>query len=805
MAFHNQLLNALNTALRYLKRNPNLLFIQVAGLTVGLSSVLLIFIYVNNQVNFDRFHSKADRIYRVPMTWSSGDIETKTSLSVSAAGPFLMDNYATIENYVRFRQRDISIKMEDEIIDETGFVFADSTLFQIFDFKLIKGNSSKALVERGSIVLSESMAEKYFGSDWASKEIIGHPIEIIEVIRARSYIITGIMQDLPQNSHIQFDFIGSYTSLGDSRGVSWGASLNITYVLATKGTQPEKIKSLTPIRVNEKSLQGYDATIHLETLNDIYLRSGFGNALGPVGNQVIVNIFSGVSILILLIVIINYINFSTAKSIKRFKEIGIRKIVGAYRANLVFQFLFEAFIIVALSGFLSFVVASAFLTKFNSLTGLNIDLGVIFSNDILLKSGAFILIISALAGIYPAYYFSKIKPRNVLKGKYGNKKKETAIRKSLLTFQIVITIVLLFGALVIQRQMDYLQSKELGYSDDNVISIPIYRLFNPDLANTLKSEILTLPGVHEVSITQEPIHEVRFATKFFLPGDPDGDGLHFIVNQVDENFIPLFDLDLKVGSNFNKLAETDTGYYFILNQSALHQFGWDAKDVIGRKLIMNWGVKGNKLGTVKGVIKDFHFRSLYEPIEPLILIHTNNQIKAFLMAKIDALDQPFILENIKGKWNQLVNYLPFDYVYLNQRISSKYKSEKTLAYLITAFTLVGLLIACMGLVSLASYLVIQKVREVGIRKVFGAGVINIVKLFSYSFTKIVLIGATIGLPIAIYISQWWLNDFAYRINITLSIISISFITVFLVSLFTVSYHTFKASMAKPVDSLRHNN
>lgn len=805
MAFHNQLINALNTALRYLKRNPYLLFIQVTGLTIGFSSVLLIFIYVDSQVSYDQFHSKVDRIYRVPMSWSSGDIETKTSQSVSAAGPFFKDNFASIENYVRFRQRDISIKMEDEITDETGFVFADSTLFQIFDFKLLMGNSSKALVEPWSIIISESMAEKYFGSDWPSEKIIGQYIEIIELKRARSYIITGVIEDVPQNSHIQFDFIGSFTTLRDSRRVSWRVSLEVTYVLATKGTKPEDIQSISPIRVEEKSFQGYDATLYLEPLNDIYLQSDFGNVLGPVGNQTIVNIFSGVSILILLIVIINYINFSTAKSIQRFKEIGIRKIIGAQRTTLVFQFLFETFIIVALSGILTLIVVSVFSTKFSSITGLIIDFGFVFSKDILFKSGIFIIIISTLAGIYPAYYFSKIKPRNVLKGKYGNKKKETAIRKSTLTFQIVITIILLLGALVIQRQMEYLQSKELGYNDDNVVSIPIFRLFNPDLANTLKSEILTLPGVHEVSITQEPIHEVRFGTKFFLPGDTDSDGFHFIVNQVDENFIPLFDLDLLAGSNFHKLVESDTSYYFILNQSALSQFGWDLKDVIGRKLIMNWGVMGNKLGTVKGIIKDFHFRSLYEPIEPLILIHTNNQIKAFLMARIDELDQPFILENIQSKWDQLINYLPFDYVYLNQRTFSKYKSEKTLAYLITAFTLVGLLIACMGLISLASYLVNQKVREVGIRKVFGAGIINIVKLFSYSFIKIVLVGSLIGIPIAIYISQLWLNDFAYRINITLSIISISFITVFVVSLSTVSYHTFRASIAKPVDSLRHND
>ncbi len=781
-----------------------MLFLHVAGLSIGIASTFLIYLYVDNQLSADGTHSKGDRIYRVATTYTTTGVDTRTSQTPTAAGPHLATELSRIDKFVRFRRFDVTVRDDDRLFSESGFAYVDSTVFSIFDFPLIQGNPKTALATPNTIVISESMARKYFGQNWEAAEILDQSLEIFRGATSNEYIITGVMQDIPQQSHIRLDFLASMVSTRDSRRPDWNVSYMTTYVLASPGSSSSQLMKQFPMRIDEVDVHGNLTTLHLESLGQIYLNSDFGNTLGETGNSTIVNIFIGTGFLILLMMVINYVNVTTAKSIQRSKEIGIRKISGAIKVSLISQFLFEAFLVVAFSTVVAVLLIALVVTYFNGITGLDISIGSLLTSTEILALVVFILLLTIISGIYPAMRFSRIQAHEVLKGKYGKGRQEAKLRRSLLLVQMVISTLLVFAAITISDQLNYLQSKDMGYNDENVVGIPTRRVFNSALSKSLVEQVRLLPGVEEVSVAMEPINEIQFKTDFYLPEiDEAGKGFNLAMNQVDENFIPLFDLDMVEGSGFQKLVEDDTSHYFIINQSAMDVMGLTPQDAINKELRMNWGVYGWKTGTIVGVVEDFHFRSLHEQIEPLVLKHSNDLARHVLMVRIAANDQRFVIENIRSKWNSLIDHLVFDYSFLHQSSASKYNYENALGKLIVVFTAIGLVISSLGLISMASFMVSQRIKEVGVRKVFGASVAAILQLFGFSFLRIVAVAGVVAIPIGVLLVNNWLNQFAYHLDITLGHVLVSVGLVTIITLVTISYHTFVASVLKPANALRH--
>ncbi len=789
--------NYFKIAFRKLWSHKTFSFINIFGLAVAMTACFLIYLYVNFELSYDSFHTKADRIYRVV-----ADIKTPTEV-IHASGPAwavapnAKDEFPEIEYSVRFAGGDnILVRQGDTKFQQENSAWADSAFFKVFDFKLLKGDANTALKEPLSIVLSKTAAKKYF----AKTDPMGQTLLITgDAFPAK---VTGVMEDIPENSQIKADMVLSMSTITQklNQGIDsqWGNYSASAYFLLMRGTDAKILEKKFPAFLEKrngtemKKNQMY-ATLFLEPLKDVYLRSTRdGNKKGNINN---VYIFSIIAVFILLIACINFINLTTARSAERAKEVGIRKVVGAAKFQLSGQFIGESVILCLIAFVITVILSALLLPSFNQLAGKTISTGI-FANPRFIVLLFFAAIgIGLLAGIYPALVLSSFKPVVVLKGRFASGTKGIILRKGLVVAQFTISIALIIATIVVYNQMTYMRNQELGFSKDNMIIIDT----NGDPGKKAFQESLTsLPDVRST------------ATSSSVPGSGNPGAYSEIENIkgelqianldlyfVDFDYINQFKIKMVAGRGFSKDFGTDTTQAMVLNEAAVKMFGYSSpKQAIGKRF-KQWGREGK----IIGVMKDFHFRSLQQPIKPLSM-RIEPGGSNLVSVNISSANLPKSIAAIENKWKSIIPNRPFSYYFLDESFDKQYSTEERFGKLFLNFAILAIIISCLGLLGLASYSTMQRTKEIGIRKVLGASVSNIVNLLSLDFLILVIISFIIAAPLAWFFMYKWLQDFAYHTNLSFWVFALSGVCALAIALFTVSFQAIKAAISNPVKSLR---
>jgi putative ABC transport system permease protein len=788
--------NYLKITYRNLWRHKGFSFINIMGLAVSMAACFLIFSYVRFELSYDQFNEKADRIYRIVT-----DIRTPTETLHPngpswAVPPNLKDEFPEIESFVRLNYASLLVKKGNIQFQEDKTLMADSSFFSIFDLKLLSGNPKTALSKPFSMVLSESAAKKYFGT----ANPIGQTLSVTE--NSFQLTVTGVMQDIPQNSTVQADMIFSMSTLTQelNKGLdnAWGSYGITAYLLLKSGTNATALQAKFPAFLEKRNgeeirkMQMFP-TLILEPLRDIYLYSTRdGSKTAQINN---VYIFTLVAIFILLIACINFINLTTARSVDRAKEVGIRKVVGAGKQQIARQFLGESILLCLIAFVLSIILIASFIPAFNQLSGKIISMG--FFSDWKNPASLFIaaIVIGFLAGIYPSFVLSSFQPVMVLKGRFATGTKGLLLRRGLVIFQFTISIALIIGTIVIYTQMQFMRNKNLGFNKEQMLVIDSY---GDKARQALIDYLKTIPQVKSVAQSSS------------VPGGGNPGAYSEIENSkgelqianldlyfVDFNYIPHYNIKLVAGRAFSKDFGTDTTQAMLINETALKLFGYSSPEQAIGKRFKQWGREGQ----IIGVMKDFHFQSLQQAIKPLTMRIENNQIN-LLSVNLSGQNIPATIAGIEQKWKELIPGRPMSYYFLDEFYDRQYRNEQRFEKLFLDFAILAIFISCLGLLGLASYSTMQRTKEIGIRKVLGASVSNIVNLLSVDFLKLVLLSFVIAIPIAGLFMHNWLADFAYRTSLHWWIFLLAGILAIAIALFTVSFQAVKAAITNPIKSLR---
>lgn len=788
--------NYLKIALRNLWKHKVFSIINIMGLTVGMTACFLIFMYVRFELSYDSFNTKADRIYRVVTDLKTPSDLINTSGPAWAVAPNIKRDFPEVEEFVRVSGQSFLVRKGDVKFQEQRSAFADSAFFKVFDFKLIKGDPKSALAAPLSVVLTQSTAKKYFGKE----DPMGQTLLFTgDGLAAK---VTGLMEDLPENSQIEADLFVSMSTLTknfnpglDEQWSNYGSS---AYLLLKPGTNPEQLVKKFPAFLEKrngaemKQLQMYP-TLLLEPLRDVYLHSTRdGQKTGNINN---VYIFSIIAIFILVIACINFINLTTARSAERAKEVGIRKVVGAVKHQLAGQFVGESIILCVFAFVLTFFFTWLLIPLFNQLAGKTIIDGITGQfNYIALLFGAAIGI-GLLAGSYPALVLSSFQPITVLKGKFTTGTRGRFLRKGLVVVQFSISIALITGTLIVYRQMNYMRSQKLGFDKEHMLVVET----NGDPGKeTFKQSLLGMPAVKSAALSSS------------VPGSGNPGAYSEIENKkgdlqianldlyfVDFDYIPHYKMQMVAGRPFSRDFITDTTQAMVLNERAVKLFGYSSpQEAIGKKF-KQWGREGK----IIGVVKDFHFKSLQEEIKPLSMRIEPGGYN-LVSVNVAGKNLPATIAAIENKWKTVVPNRPFSYYFLDEFFDRQYRAEIRFGNLFLYFAILAIFISCLGLLGLASYSTFQRTREIGIRKVMGASVSGIVHLLSKEFVQLLLVAFVIASPIAWIVMNRWLQDFSYRIAISWWIFLVAGILAIIIALLTVSFQAIKAAIANPVNSLR---
>ena len=802
--------NYLKTAFRNLVKSKFYTSLNIVGLAVGIATCLLILLYVLDELNFDRYNSNADRIYRVNNEIKFGDNHFDLAVVPALMGTTMVKEMPEVEQYTRLQWHGgLLIKKGNENLKEGRVAWGDSTLFDVFTLPLIAGDPKTALREPRSLVLTEKIAKKYFNSiDVVGKEMI--------INDSQNYKITAVIKDIPSNSHFNFDIFVAATENPDSRDDNWLSENWNTYILLKKNTDLNKLntemnnmmdryagpalQSVTHVPLDQFKKSGGYVRASLTPLTDIHLHSNKTAELDGNGNIQFVYIFSAIALFILLIACVNFMNLSTARSFNRAREVGVRKVLGSLRKNLIQQFLTESVLISFISLLFAVLIAWALLPYFNQLSDKTIQVNTIFQPKMLISLVALMMIVGLLAGSYPAFFLSSFQPIAVLKGKLATGFKKSWLRNALVIFQFFITIILTIGTIVIFNQLNYIRAKDIGFNRNQVLIINGTNALG-DKAITFENELSGIPGVQNVTMTGFlPTNYDRNNNAFFTsPALDPKSAMSMQMWSVDENYIPTLGMKLTDGRNFSKQYLTDsTG--IIVNEAAAKFL--NTKDILNKKLysITNFKTKELNEFHIVGVVKNFNFSSLRDLITPLAL-HLGKSNDA-ISVRVDAANIPSVLAGIKSKWITLAAGQPFDYGFMDDQFNKLYSSEQQVGRISITFSLLAIVIACLGLFGLVTYAAEQRTKEIGIRKVLGANVPVIVSMIVKDFLKLVIIASIIAFPVAWWGMNKWLQNFAYRVDMGWWIFAIAALFAIVVTLATISYQAIKAAVANPVKSLR---
>jgi len=796
--------NYLTVAFRSLIRNKVYSAINILGLTVGITCFMVIAIFVHNELRYDRFHSKADRIYRVcEKIDAQGQGENSSSNPFFVAKGLANDYPQLIECTVRlfnFQSPAFAVQVADKKFVEKKLYYADSNFFKTFDFALTTGDPNTALARPNSIVLTKAMANKYFGDE--------NPIgKILRFEGTSDFAVTGILEDIPSTSHFHFDGLISFSTLYTIMGPNfeqipiWNPCW--TYILLKEGVQPSEVEAQFPafIKKYHPPFMQSQVTHYLQPLTDIHLKSKLDYEIEPNGDASDVYIFSIVGALILLISCINFMNLATARSAGRAREVGMRKVLGAYRQDLIRQFLGESLFIAFIAVILACALIQLLMPEFNNASGKSLE-GV-FSNPLYLLG---IVIVGAIAGLlsglYPAFFLSAFQPVRVLKGAFKSGATGQWLRQSLVVAQFSISVGLIISAFIVYGQLKYMRNADLGFRKDALVYITTRPTMGQRFG-TLRDEFLKISSVKNVAGMNEVVGRSHNTYQFTYEGMKPDDKVYLSGIMVDENFVPTMGIEVIAGRNFSKDYKTDDSLGVLINEAMVSQLGWGSPEqALGKQCYSNNGKE-----RVIGVFKDFHYESLLKPVGGFFLDMPPSRFSQFFWryigVKIQGGDYKVTVTQLETVWNKIIPEFPFEFFFLDENLNQMYQAQDNLGKLVGYFSTLAIFIACLGMFALASFTAEQRTKEIGIRKTLGASVAQIIALFSKDFLKLVGIAAVFGSGLSYYAMNMWLQSFAYRMSMGIGIFLLSTVIALGIAMLTISYQSVKVATSNPVDALKY--
>ena len=795
--------NYLKIALRNLKKHAGYTIINILGLAIGMTCCVLIALYVWDEVTYDRFHENAERIYRLRIErYASGGESELTATASGPMAPAILQDFPQVEQAARISQRTYLVEQGDRRFYEEDFFWADSSFFEVFSFPLLRGNPATALTAPYSVVLTEAMAQKYFGR--------ADPMGQVLTIEERDLTVTGIVEAAPAQSHFRFDFLGSFTTLEvlaeePSSEWNWWSLSYYTYLLVAEGASIEALQEglrELPSRYigDQESVSGYRQFLYLQPLTDIHLTSHYRYELQPNSYTAYVYIFSAIALFILLIACINFMNLATARSAQRAQEVGLRKVLGANQGQMIKQFLGESVFLSLLALVLALVLIQVLLPAFNQLASKELALHYIQQAPLVLAMVVFAVVVGLIAGSYPAFVLSSFRPVEVFKGRVRKGASGVFLRQGLVVLQFAISLVLIVGALIVFQQLDFMQTKNLGFEKEQML---VLRVRNNEAViesyEAFKDELRKQPAVLNAAFSSSIPGRDQFTNVISRQQGMNEEGQTMYILAADYDFAETYGLEMVTGRALSEEYPSDDTSAFVINEAALKALGWQTPDeALGQELTRQF----SDTREVVGVVKDFHFQSLQHSIDPIVF-QIRQSWYGYVSVRIGTDDVPATMAAIDAVWQTFSPDRPLEYFFLDDDYDRQYRTEQQISKIMTVFTMLALFIACLGLFGLAAFTAEQRTKEIGVRKVLGASVAGIVLLLSKDFVKLIGIALVVAVPLGYFGANWWLNDFAYRIDISWPIFLIAGLTALGVALLTVSYQSVRAALADPVKSLRY--
>lgn len=801
-------LNYLKIAYRSLLKYKGYALINLVGLSLGLAAGVLIMIYVLDEVSFDKFHANKDRLYRVNTSFTTSESGNESANETNGwpIGKVLEKDFPEVEKVLYTRGASfLMINQGDKRIRQK-IHFVSPEFFSMFSFPLLKGNAENALNEPYSIVISEEMERKYFPQgDALNKTLI--------MADTLNMVVTGVMANIPANSHIQADVLisfSTYSALDSNFSYEdgWGNINMRNYILLKEGVDfnhfASKAKDIYMNRVGEMMKNwGVSAYVLFEPLSEIYLETKSGNGMGPVGSIDRLYLVSGIAVFVILLACINFVNLATARSVYRAREVGLRKVVGSTRKGLIAQFLSESFVLTQISLFFALVLIGIALPFFNLLIGKNYQLLSLANLSIVLGTVILVVIVSLLAGYYPALIMSSLKPVEVLKGNMQTSTRGVMLRRSLVVFQFMISVALVTGTWIVVDQLTYMQKQKLGFDKDEIFIINARQVnsSNPQAFETFKNQLAKVATVNSVSYTNAvPGNPGWMGQVAYAEGKSGEDAVSVEYVAVDDNYLTVLGLELIAGRGFDKLRDADLKDGLVLNETAVSVFGWTSpEEALGKKIT---SPSGTPQGEVIGVVKDYHQLGLQQKIGPITMDYAPHYSYLYAV-KYKAANTQALITSLSDLWTKTFPGYDFNYFFLDQDFERQYQSEQRLANVFALFAGINMIIAMIGLLGLVSFMVVARTKEIGVRKVLGADVFNIAGLLSKEFVVLVFIANLIAFPLTWYFANQWLQTFAFRMAVNPMLFVGTMLLAIILTLLVVSFQTIKAALTDPVKALRY--
>ena len=800
--------NYLNTAIRNFRRNTGNTIINIAGLALGISVFFLIIQYVSFELSYDSFNRNADRIYRVRNDRIYSDKHDKSAGCPPALAPTLKKEFPEVQESARLRGTNVTYINDEKSITENidKVYYTETSFLKIFSVPLLKGSMFSALEEPYNVIISESLSQRYFGT----ANPINREISLTNEYGNHNYKITGVFKDVPQNSHVKFNMLISYKTLISQNKQAeyyWGWNAFNTYVLLAPNADPKTLEAKFPAMIEKYKDYGpsYKRVYLLQPLKDIHLYSHLRFEPEVNGSAETVKFLSIIALFVLILAWVNYINLSTSRSLTRAKEVGVRKVLGSNGLQLIIQFLIESFLLNMVALILAIISVGIAQPYFNDMTGKPLSISLLQSNWV--RLAAMFTVGTLLSGIYPAFVMSSFNPLSVFKTKSGRLSGGFDLRKGLVIFQFAVSIILIASTIVVYEQLSFMRNKDLGINIDQtlILNAPVGKEDSYSSVMNFKEALLPIPGIMNVSasasVPGKDYSNASSGVRKFGSNPEDGTQGFFV--DVDENYFQLYKVSLVAGRYFTRDSKFNNE--IILNEEAVRVYGFkNPEEAVNSKLIFD-GFDGQSIKIV-GVTKDYHQESLKSALLPVIFNPINasdlNLTKYFSL-KIDTQNIQQTLSNVKNKWDEIFPNQPFEYNFLDEVFNSQYKADQQFGKVFGLFTFLAIVISCLGLLGLASYTNLRRTKEIGIRKVLGASVPGIISMLSRDFTKWVLMANVIAWPIAYYFMNKWLEDFAYRIDLSWWMFALSGGIALVIALATVSFQAIKAAVANSVESLRY--
>jgi putative ABC transport system permease protein len=794
-----------------MKKQRGYVIMNVSGLAIGLTSFLFITLYVINELTYDRFHQNYENIYRLKVVGMMAGGEIDQAVTAAPMAQAMLNDYPEVLKAARVTgMGDWLVKYGDNRFNEDGILFADSSFFSVLDFKLLKGDPETALARPRSVVLTEEFSKKYFADqDPMGKQMSFEADTVI-------YTVTGVVQDVPDNSHIKFDMLASLSSYpGQANNQFWISHNFYTYIVVKDGTDKdvleEKFQGMVKKYVGPQITQALGISVEdflnsgnsfsyvMEPLKDLHLRGATQYGLEPLGSESTVYIFAVIALLILIIAIINYINLATARSATRAKEVGVRKVAGANRRGLVFQFLGESVLIVTVAALIAVILVSALTPSFNQLIGKELSAGILDNPAGMLLLVGLILLVGVSSGAYPAFVLAAFNPIEVLKGTLNPGSMSKNMRGVLVVIQFTISIVIIIGSIIVYRQLNYVTKKDIGFEKENLIVIRRCDSFFRQ-REAFRDQLLQIPGVENVGFSRAVPGTTFNNNAFLLDDDPEKETYLLNQTQVSYDFPQALGVELAAGRFFSREYGEDSTA-ILINEAAVKSLG--LTDPVGKYLLQPQGPQQFQRLKIIGIMKDFNIKSMHTPIEPVCFTVLGNfGGDQFATVRLSGNDVPETLKAIEQKWQTFTASQPFQYDFFTDSWNNLYSSEMKTGKIFVLFSVLAIFIACLGLLGLITYVTNKRTREIGIRKTYGASAQVVLRLLSREVVYLILISSLFAYPVAYFGSKYWLEGFASKVKVSPLIYVVATLTALAIGWLSILYQTKKAANYSPADALR---